>query len=64
MRDIVNDERRGDRGANSQPYGLAAARPQPLRCRSSAMSIACGAAPRICRLGAAPGTPDFSVTGH
>jgi len=65
MRDIVDDERRGDRGASLQPFGLTAARRHLRRCRSSAMSrIACVAAPRICRLGAVNGAFDFCVTGH
>ena len=72
MRDIVacpersrRDERRGDRGASLQPSGLTAAMQHLLRCRSSTMwGIACVAAPRICRLGAVNGTPDFSDTRH
>ena len=65
MRDIADDERRGDRVAGSQPFGLVAARRHLLRCRSSTMSrIVCVAAPRISRLGATNGAPDFAVTGH
>ena len=61
MRDIVDDERRGDRAASSQPFGLTAARQHLLRCRSSTMSrIAFVAASRICCLGAVNGTSDFS----
>jgi hypothetical protein len=65
MRDIVDDERRGDRGVHSQPGGLTAARRHLLRCHSSTMSrIAVVVAPRICRLGAVNGAVDFAVTGH
>ena len=51
MRDIVDDERRRDRGVHSQPFGLTAARRHLLRCHSSTMSrIAVIVAHRICRL--------------